>query len=116
MVTARHSGPDKGGCGGLRSLVVDADLTDAETMKAPPLFLPVILSRDAVQQLDAEPFGDLPGVSHRVLWRFDSSMAGVLTIEAGHHLGRHAHRAHHHHIWMLEGRASVLEVELGPGA
>ena len=51
-----------------------------------------------------------------MLWRFDSSMAGVLTIEAGHHLGRHAHRAHHHHIWMLEGRASVLEVELGPGA
>jgi hypothetical protein len=32
------------------------------------------------------------------LWRFDSSMAGVLTIEAGHHLGRHAHRAHHHRI------------------
>jgi len=51
-----------------------------------------------------------------VLWRTDTSMAGVLTVEPGHHLGRHAHRANHHHVWVLDGAAVILDTELGAGS
>ena len=43
-------------------------------------------------------------------------MAGVLTVEAGHRLGPHAHRVNHHHLWVLNGRATILGTELGPGS
>ena len=43
-------------------------------------------------------------------------MAGVLTVEAGHRLGAHAHRVNHHHLWALSGRATILGTELGPGS
>jgi quercetin dioxygenase-like cupin family protein len=78
--------------------------------------LPTVLTSDAVEALPVEPLGTLEGVSHRVLWRDDTSMAGVLTVEAGHRLGRHRHRVNHHHLWVLEGRATILDTELGPGA
>jgi quercetin dioxygenase-like cupin family protein len=84
---------------------------EATTMKAP-----IVLTADAVGRLPLEPLGGLEGVRHRVLWRDDgTSMAGVLTVAGGHHLGSHSHRANHHHLWVLEGRATVLGTELGPG-
>jgi quercetin dioxygenase-like cupin family protein len=43
-------------------------------------------------------------------------MAGVMTIAAGRHLGRHAHHANHHHLWVLDGRAVVLGEELSAGS
>jgi quercetin dioxygenase-like cupin family protein len=54
------------------------------------------------------PLGRLPGVTHRVLWSDDRSMAGVLTVEAGRRLGAHTHRANHHHLWVLDGEAQIL--------
>jgi len=78
--------------------------------------LPVVLTPDAIAALPLEPLGRLEGVSHRVLWHNDNSMAGVLTVEAGHHLGDHAHRENHHHMWVLAGRANILGSELGPGS
>ena len=77
---------------------------------------PVVLTPGAIEALPLLPLGDLVGVSHRILWRNDDSMAGVLTIAAGHHLGRHAHRVNHHHIWVLEGRATILGTDLGVGS
>ena len=69
-----------------------------------------------VDSLPSKPLGDIAGVTHRVLWEDGTSMAGVMTVEAGHRLGRHAHRANHHHLWVLTGRAEVLDVEVGPGS
>ena len=43
-------------------------------------------------------------------------MAGVMTVEAGHRLGRHTHRGNHHHMLVLDGRATILGTELGPGS
>jgi quercetin dioxygenase-like cupin family protein len=43
-------------------------------------------------------------------------MAGVMTVERGHRLGEHAHRENQHHLWILRGRATVLDQEVGPGA
>ena len=77
---------------------------------------PVVLTAEAIATLAPEPLGAIEGVAHRVVWRNASSMAGVLTVQAGHRLGTHAHRANHHHMWVLEGHAVILDTEVGPGS
>jgi quercetin dioxygenase-like cupin family protein len=77
---------------------------------------PTVLSPQAITRLPVEALGTLRGVSHRVLWRDETSMAGVLTVQAGHRLGTHSHRLNHHHIWVLDGRAKILGTELGTGS
>ena len=77
---------------------------------------PIVLTAAAISNLPSEPLGSLEGVTHRVLWRDDTSMAGVLTVAAGHHLGAHAHRRNHHHIWVLDGHATTLGADVGPGS
>lgn len=77
---------------------------------------PTVLSADAINQLPVVPLGTLDGVEHKVLWRNESSMAGLLTVKPGRRLGVHAHRVDHHHIWVLDGRAVILGRELGAGA
>ena len=84
---------------------------DAMTMSEP-----FVLTAEAIKALPVEPFGSIAGVNHRVLWRTESSTAGVLTVEAGHRLGTHRHRANHHHLWVLDGRAVILDVEVGAGS
>jgi mannose-6-phosphate isomerase-like protein (cupin superfamily) len=85
-------------------------------METPTATNPTVLDADDITALPVEPLGALGGVTHRVLWRNDTSMAGVLMVEAGHHLGAHTHRANHHHMWVLEGHAQVLGRELDAGS
>ena len=77
---------------------------------------PFALTPVEIADLPLEPLGPHAGVTHRVLWRNDTSMAGVLNVESGCHLGQHVHRVNHHHMWVLEGRASILGCELEPGS
>ncbi|HKA03053.1 MAG TPA: cupin domain-containing protein [Acidimicrobiales bacterium] len=77
---------------------------------------PLILTAEAINRLPVETLGSIAGVEHRVVWRTDSSMAGVMTVDAGHRLGVHRHRANHHHLWVLDGRATILGVDVGPGS
>ena len=77
---------------------------------------PVVLTPEAIAALPLEPLGALAGVTHRIMWRSDTSEAGVMTVERGHHLGNHAHRENHHHMWILDGHANILGSELGSGA
>ena len=77
---------------------------------------PVVLTADAIAAIAPEPLGPIAGVSHRVVWRNEASMAGVMTVSAGHRLGTHRHRVNHHHIWVLEGHAVILGTEVGPGS
>jgi uncharacterized RmlC-like cupin family protein len=77
---------------------------------------PVVLTADAIAAIPSQPLGNIAGVSHRVVWRNATSMAGVLTVEAGHRLGTHAHRVNHHHIWVLDGHAVILGTDVGPGS
>lgn len=85
-------------------------------MEPTPTRQPVVLTADAIAALPVAPLGPLEGVTHQVLWQNPTSMSGVLKIAPGHHLGRHAHRANHHHMWVLEGRATILGEVLGPGS
>ena len=77
---------------------------------------PTVLDAQAIDQLPFGPLGPMAGVAHKVLWRNDTSMAGVLTVEPGHRLGAHTHRVNHHHVWVLNGHAMILGARLGPGS
>ena len=77
---------------------------------------PVVLRAEDVDALPMVPLDGLAGVTHRVLWRSESSMAGVMRIAGGHQLGAHTHRTNHHHMWVLDGRAKILGTELAGGA
>ncbi len=84
-------------------------------METPLTVLPVVLTPEAVEALPTEPLGHMPGVRHRVLWRDGTSFAGVLTIDAGPRLGAHTHRVNHHHIWVIDGHATILGRDVHAG-
>jgi uncharacterized RmlC-like cupin family protein len=85
-------------------------------MDGTPVASPTVLTPAAIEMIPAEPLGRLEGVVHRVLWSDDGSMAGVLTVEGGRQLGRHAHRVNEHHMWVLAGGAEILGTHVGPGS
>jgi uncharacterized RmlC-like cupin family protein len=85
-------------------------------MESTTVTQPVVLTSEAVDALPEIPVGDLNGVTHKVLWQTADSMAGVLTVDAGHRLGSHAHRTNHHHVWVLTGNAVVLGQSLDAGS
>ena len=75
---------------------------------------PTVLEPDAVAEIVGEPLGSLPGVTNAVLNDDGTSITGILTVEKGHRLGRHQHRHHVHHMWVLDGEARIAERLLGP--
>jgi mannose-6-phosphate isomerase-like protein (cupin superfamily) len=75
-----------------------------------------VLTPEEVAALPAVALGKLAGVTHRVLWNSGTSMAGIMTVEAGRRLGLHTHHANDHHMWVLDGRAVILGTELAPGS
>ena len=78
--------------------------------------MPTVLDATAIAQLTSEPFGPRPGAAtNTVLWRNGSSMAGLLTVAAGEHLGAHTHHRNHHHLWVVRGAAVVAGAQLEGG-
>jgi quercetin dioxygenase-like cupin family protein len=74
-----------------------------------------ILSAPQVAALPKEPVEDQEGVTYRLLWTDGNSEAGVLSIDAGCRLASHAHRTHHHHLWVAKGWATILHHNVGAG-
>jgi len=74
----------------------------------PLIMEPTVLTADAIAHLADQQLDTLDGISHRILWRSDTSMAGVLHVAGGHRLGTHSHRRNEHHMWVLNGQAIVL--------
>lgn len=73
----------------------------------------------APQEIDALPWGrlgDRVGVALQVLWTDGTSQTGILRVDAGQCLGRHAHRRHDHDYWLIDGHADVLGRWLGAGS
>lgn len=100
---------------GRRSLVAGpGPLHDRDMERLAPLS-PILLTPDAIERVPALPLGPLQGVTHRVLWSANGSMAGVLTVNGGCRLGSHTHRVNHHHLWVLDGEAEILGTTVGAG-
>jgi quercetin dioxygenase-like cupin family protein len=51
-----------------------------------------------------------------VLWQRGGAESGVLVVPGGSQLGAHRHRVNHHHIWVLDGTAMVMDQLIGPGS
>lgn len=79
-------------------------------------FDPTVFTGDQVTARPEQPLGAIDGVAHRVLWTDGSSIAGRMTIAAGHHLGAHQHRRHAHHMWIVDGHVHILGARLGAGS
>ena len=75
-----------------------------------------LISADRLTTLDAKPLGVGAGAVHRTTWTDGRSSAGVMHIDAGHHLGEHTHRHHHHHVWVVAGCTRVLGEDLPAGS
>lgn len=87
-----------------------------ELMETTSVTQPVVLTAPEVEALPLEPLGDLAGVTHRIVWRDGTSVAGVMKVDAGQRMGTHAHRYNHHHLWVIDGSAEILGTEVGPGS
>ena len=92
------------------------ELEGGDAMEPITTLRPTVLTPESIAALPEEPLGNIEGVRHRIIWRSGTSVAGVLTVERGHHLGHHAHRTNHHHMWVLEGHANILGTDVGPGS
>ena len=74
------------------------------------------MSREHVAALPKQQLGEAVGVDNAVLWSDGISTTGLLSVTAGARLGRHTHRTHHHHMWVLEGEAVIADEHVGAGA
>jgi mannose-6-phosphate isomerase-like protein (cupin superfamily) len=77
---------------------------------------PVTFEPDEIADLTRAPLGTIPGVVNTTLWSDGVSATGLLDVGAGHQLGRHRHRRHCHHMWIVSGHAEILDRPLGPGS
>jgi mannose-6-phosphate isomerase-like protein (cupin superfamily) len=69
--------------------------------------------------IETLPWQDLPGfddVSYKLLWQSGRSVCGIMRIPPGSEVGPHAHQRAHHHVWVLEGSAVMLDSRVGPGS
>jgi mannose-6-phosphate isomerase-like protein (cupin superfamily) len=70
----------------------------------------------AADALAWQPLAPYEGVDYKLLWRSGKSVAGLMRISPGGAVTPHAHVRSHHHIWMIDGTAEMLDERVGPGA
>lgn len=74
------------------------------------------MSPDEIAAVPRKPLGDVVGVENALLWTDGTSVTGILNVDAGARLGRHTHRTHLHHMWVLSGEAVIADTPVGPGS
>lgn len=76
----------------------------------------ILLTAAGVDDLAWKPLGDTPGVSHKVLWRSGDVVLGMFRLEPGAVNPAHVHQGAHHHFFVTEGTARIVEKELDAGS
>lgn len=79
------------------------------THPTPTLFL---VPRQRVGQLAWEDLPGHDGVEHRVLYRDEHTVAGLLRLHPGGGELTHLHLHGEHHLWVLDGTVSIDETPL----
>lgn len=76
---------------------------------SPQEALSALHSLDAteIDAMEWEPVPDCPGVTDKVLWRFDDFVQALIRYEPGATSPGRPHYAAHHHLWVVSGSASV---------
>lgn len=88
-------------------------MTDPTDVGAAPVA--TIVTRAAADARAWHPLEPYEDVDYKLLWRSGKSVAGLMRIAAGGLVTPHAHLRSHHHLWVLDGTAEVLDEEVGPG-
>lgn len=87
-------------------------------MSEPSTVVPPVatfVSPEAAEALAWHPLDDYEGVEYKLLWRSGKSVAGLMHIAPGGAVTPHAHVRSHHHLWVLDGTAEVLDKQARPG-
>ena len=77
---------------------------------------PTVIPPEQIAALPKKQLGEAVGVDNTVLWTDGTSTTGVLSVATRARLGRHTHRTHHHHMWVLDGEAVIADQRVGAGA
>ena len=75
-----------------------------------------VMSPEQIAALPRKQLGEAVGVDNAVLWTDGTSTNGILSVTAGARLGRHTHRTHHHHMWVLDGAAVIADQHVSAGS
>lgn len=75
-----------------------------------------LVTSRAAEALTWRPLEPYEGVDYKLLWRSGKSVAGLMRIDAGAIVARHAHVRSHHHMWVVDGAVEMLGEVVGPGA
>lgn len=85
-------------------------------MDTPLIIDSVVLDASAIAGLPAVRLKGLEAARSTLLWRSRGSAAGVMYVDPGGRLEPHCHGRAAHHMWVLQGHATVLGRQVGPGA
>jgi quercetin dioxygenase-like cupin family protein len=75
----------------------------------------VLLTTGDIEHLPWEDLHGTTGVRTKVLWRAGTSLAGLLTFDAGAALPAHTHEDGHHHVYVESGQCRVSGQLLAEG-
>jgi quercetin dioxygenase-like cupin family protein len=68
-----------------------------------------------VEKKPWEPLRGLAGVNHKVVWRSQEMIVGLVRIDPGAEEPGHAHADAQHHVYVLQGSARVGGTLVGTG-
>jgi quercetin dioxygenase-like cupin family protein len=76
----------------------------------------VVLTSASIEELPWERLHGLEHVQYKLLWRASRSTAGVMRVDAGASLDAHVHQTAHHHVWVLDGRFTIVGRSVAAGS
>lgn len=104
------AGPIRNQAARMRNALLDVDTTSLLLITTPDE-LPVLETKEALDQLIAEPVIDLAAVvTNRVLPKLELTAAEIATLPAGPHRAA----AHHHHAVQTQQQRWLPEISAGP--
>lgn len=66
-----------------------------------------VLDPAAIQWMPWQPVAGCPGVEEKELWSNAELVYALIHYEPGSHTPGHPHQVADHHIWVIEGRATI---------
>lgn len=76
----------------------------------------MVLAASDVDAIAWEPMAEQPGVVSKLLWRSGDVAIGLIRVEAGAERAAHVHHSAHHHIWVVDGAATMVGEPLTAGS
>ncbi|MCU0266939.1 MAG: hypothetical protein MUC45_12660 [Actinomycetia bacterium] len=75
-----------------------------------------LLSTAEIEAIPWEPLHDLPGVTHKILWRSGDITLGLIHLDPGASEPGPPHYAAHHHFFVVQGTCSIAGRPLAAGS